>query len=77
MTREQIRKELYYQNPIAKKTGETTEGDFFYLAVLKDGTKVNFFVPKKDTFLQNGGSSRMNDQEFAKHLGRWIVTNKK
>lgn len=76
MTRDKIRKELYYQNPIAKKTGETAEGDFYYLTVLKDGTEVNFFVPKKDTFLQNGGSSRMNDQEFAKHLGRWLVINK-
>lgn len=73
MTREQIRKELYYQNPVAKKTGETAEGDFYYLAMLKDGTEVNFFVPKKDTFLQNGGSSRMNDQEYSKNISRWAV----
>lgn len=77
MTRDRISKELYYQNPIAKKTGETEEGDFYYLAVLKDGTEVNFFVPKKDTFLQDGGSNRMSDQEYAKYLRRWIVINKK
>jgi len=72
MTKEKIAKELYYQNPVAHKTGETEDGDFKYKTHLKDGTVVNFFVPKKDTFLQNGGSTRMNDQEYAKYLRRWI-----
>lgn len=57
------------ENPIAVLIEESENGDYTYEAKLSNGKKVQFFVPKKDTYLSR---ERMNTQEYSKFLTRFL-----
>lgn len=75
MTKARIIQQLERENTIANKISETEDGDFKYEAKLNNGYTIEFFVPKRHTFLK-GRTSRLETLEPARFLTRFIVINK-
>ena len=74
MEKNEIKKALYRQKPIAKKSGERIPLDgsgvdsYGYKTTLDDGTVLHFLVPVKDM-----GDATFYDEMDAKLLIRWLV----
>lgn len=68
MEKNDIKKALYRQKPIAKKTKEV-ENVYLYETSLEEGMKIYFEVPVSDM-----GDATFGDEMDAKLLIRWIVS---
>ena len=66
MEKNEIKKALYRQKPIAKKMFEEN-GNYVYRTYLEDGTELPFIVPISDM-----GDAKFEDEMDAKLLIRWL-----
>jgi hypothetical protein len=70
MTKDDVKKSLYKENPMAKFSGVDKHG-IHYTTILTNGSCVVFTIPLDPVEL---GETRFGDDKSAKHLNRYIAS---
>ena len=64
-----IKRKVIEENPIALCVATLDNGDMEYRTQLKDGTTVDFYIPKEKTFVR---AEKLKTQEWSNRLTRFI-----
>lgn len=65
-----LKRRVAKENPIAIGI-ELENGDMEFLSELEDGTRLEFYIPKKDTFVR---CSKLCTQEWSSNILRHLKT---
>lgn len=71
MEKNDIKKALYKEKPVAKLVEKLENGDLIYQTILENKYTVNFIVPKEET-VDADGKYLFEDEMDAKLMIRWI-----